>query len=206
MSTKIFDYSPPSFLLSKGNKKLKTEDIENWEKENKINLPEDYRNFILATNGGSLRPYSIEITLNDEEITERIHVINYFIPLIQDNDSNTPKFCEVGVNSEEVRVLEIAKPLSDFEIVMLIDNNNIGKIFARAINSERTSINKREKFDLIPISNNFGQFILMLEEDITNSTYHPLWQSPSKEIQEEIKINQKKLITDGNNFELSDTA
>ena len=39
---------------------LSEEDVEAWETENELRFPDDYRRFLLAHNGGLLRPNTVQ--------------------------------------------------------------------------------------------------------------------------------------------------
>ena len=199
MPTHEFDYSPPLYLLNQESANIKLEDIERWENENHINLPAEYRNFLFATNGGSLRPYLFELQLNDDEITDTKHGLNYFYPIVSAVEKI--ELTEVTIENEVTNVLKIAKAISGFEIVLLLDDKNFGKISALSINSAKTSSAGQEVWELIKVSESFLDFLSLLKDDSDNSIYHPIWQSPSEAIQERLRKPQK-LVVENNKFEI----
>ena len=52
-------------------------DLAAWEAERGVRLPEDYRRFLLRTNGGFLRPFAFELTIEDDAVPGAVHALDH---------------------------------------------------------------------------------------------------------------------------------
>lgn len=166
--TMVFDYARRPFQsdpVSAGA------EIAAWERSCGITLPTDYRSFMIRYNGGSLRPYALDLFVPDSNFDEKVHALDYFYDWNEVDESSEWRI-ESALRNIPPNRLAIGSTVSDLTITLCIAKQRFGAIEAWV----RDTFNvwgEGANTQILPLADSFSGFLAMLHDSA--EVYHSFW-------------------------------
>ncbi|PFD97138.1 SMI1/KNR4 family protein [Bacillus cereus] len=141
-------------------KQIKAEDIEIFERLNGLELPEDYKSFLLRDNGG--KSNRRRFTTKDDVVTSSIMM---FFPLSEETENNLQNYLNYYIKGNKLpsRLIPIGKDPADNIICMSIQGSDIGSVYHCHTYQIKNEEELEAKF-IREITSSFTEFINKLSE------------------------------------------
>ncbi|MGU3370243.1 SMI1/KNR4 family protein [Bacillus mycoides] len=107
-------------------KQIKIEDIESFEKNNGLKLPDDYKSFLLKDNGG--KSNRRRFSTKDDVVTSSIMM---FFPLSEETENNLQNSLNYYIKGNKLpsKFIPIGKDPADNIICISIHGSDIGSVY-----------------------------------------------------------------------------
>lgn len=149
--------------ITRSEHQLTPEDIKKLELEYHINLPDDYKNFLLMHNGGqSIKDCCPLIEyIGDNEQTGTDTDINYFAGIHNNYYHRLIPHYHAMQGRIPQELLPIAENSGGDEICLCIDGSNYGKVYFWAHEGEALAFGYKEPWydNIYLVANSFKEFI-----------------------------------------------
>ena len=147
--------------------------IAAWEAHGWRRLPEDYRRFILRTNGGSVRPYTFELSVGDDRIGDHVHALNRFYDwaeVIEEMQEQQP----TELRNPPPARLPIGCSCSELVLMLALDEAGYGEVEAW-VKDYFNVWGKGGNSTVVRVAPSFSAFLDLLRPDERSETHHPFW-------------------------------
>jgi hypothetical protein len=149
--------------------------IASWEARRGVRLPEDYRRFMLATNGGALRPYAFEVS--DPRIPERWHALTCLYDwraVLEESQESVP----VHLRNPPPEQLVLGGTESELFILLSLSRSNFGEVSVWPKNLFETWGDGMNTF-VVPLTRSFSGFLDLLQDH--DEVYQGYWSTHDAE-------------------------
>jgi hypothetical protein len=145
--------------------------VSEWEARRGVRLPEDYRRFILTTNGGAIRPFTFEVS--DPRIPARLHAVTCLYDwreMLEESQEGVP----VHLRNTPPKHLAIGDTESELILMLSLDPSSFGAIVVWPKNLFEAWGDGMNTF-VVPLAQSFSGFLGLLGNQ--GDVYQGYWSS-----------------------------
>lgn len=169
---KMFELLRRSYQAAGG---VSEDTVRAWEQGVRSRLPEDYRRFLLMTNGGAIRPYAFDLEIPGWKFSDKVHALSRLYDwdeLVEDTQTNIkPELRTVPPNRVAIGCTE-----SELTLMIRLDPPHFGQVDAWQRDLFNTWGEGANTL-LVPLAASFNAFMELLHDDPNHETYHGFWEN-----------------------------
>ena len=170
---KVFEFTRRSF---QSQERLDAATLTAWERQTGWSLPNDYRRFLLRTNGGLLRPYCFIAEVATPYVVERRPTLDglYDWRAVLDESQ-----LDIGPRTRNTPpgFLAIGDTIGELCVMLALTRADHGAV-ALWVKDLLNPWGEGPNDAVTPVAPSFSAFLDMLHIPEPDDTYHPYWSVP----------------------------